>query len=102
MKRRKRINFMKSDLDHLMAARNMVAIFVTGDAHDNPPRNYLTNGAAISGGLVIKKHGEAPVLVVNPMETEEAAKSGLTVYSYNDLGWAELVTQAEGNRSKAE
>jgi Xaa-Pro aminopeptidase len=93
---------MKSDLDRLMAARDLQAIFVTGDAENNPPRDYLTGGAHITGGLVIKKRGEAPVMVVNPMEIEEAAKSGLAVFTYNDLGWAELIEQAEGSRSKAE
>ncbi len=93
---------MKSDLDRLMAARDLAAIFVTGDGHDNAPRAYLTNGAHISGGLVIKKRGSAPVMIVNPMEIEEAAKSGLTAYTYNDFGYADLIAQAEGNRSKAE
>lgn len=93
---------MKSDLDRLMADRELQAIVITGDAESNPPRAYLTNGAHVTGGLVIKKHGDAPVMVVNPMEIEEAAKSGLTVYSYNDLDYARLLEQAEGSRSKAE
>jgi hypothetical protein len=40
-------------------------------------------------------------MVVNPMEIEEAAASGLTVYSYHDLGWADLLKAAEGDRSQA-
>lgn len=93
---------MKSDLNRLMAERDLQALFVTGDGHDNPPRAYLSNGADITGGLIIQKRGGAPVMIVNPMEIEEAAKSGLAVYSYNDLGYAELLEKAEGSRSKAE
>jgi len=92
---------MKSDLDHLMAARDLTAIVVTGEAHDNPPRNYLANGAHITGGYVIKRRGSDSVLVVNGMETEEAAKSGLQVLSLNELGWADLLTAAQGDQTAA-
>lgn len=92
---------MKSDLDRLMQARDLVALLVVGDGHDNPPRAYLTGGVHITGGLVLKRHGEAPLLVVNPMETEEAARSGLAVYSFHDLDWAQLVEAAQGDRSQA-
>jgi Xaa-Pro aminopeptidase len=92
---------MKSDLDKLMQARGLDALMVVGDEHGNPPRNYLTNGAAVTGGYVLKKRDAAPVLVVNPMETEEAAKSGLEVHSYNDFGWGELYKQMDGDLPKA-
>lgn len=92
---------MKSDLDQLMAERSLEAIVVTGEAHDNPPRYYLSGGAHVTGGYIIKKRGDAPVMVVNGMETEEAAKSGLRVLSQDDLGWAELMKEAEGNATKA-
>lgn len=92
---------MKADLDRLMSARDLQAIIVTGDAEHNPPRDYLTNGAHITGGLVVKKRGSAPVLIVNAMETEEAAKSGLQVLSYYDLNYAEILNKVEGDVSKA-
>jgi Xaa-Pro aminopeptidase len=92
---------MKSDLDGLMEKRGLEAIVVTGDEHGNPMRNYLTNGAAVTGGYVFKKRGSAPIMVVNPMEIEEAAKSGLTVYSYNDFDWGGLVKSLEGDLTKA-
>ncbi|MBZ0299824.1 MAG: M24 family metallopeptidase [Anaerolineae bacterium] len=92
---------MKSDLDRLMAQRDLQALVAVGDETYSAPRDYLTNGAHVTGGLVIKKRGEAAVMVVNPMEVEEAAASGLTVYSYHDFGWADLVKAAGGDRSKA-
>jgi Xaa-Pro aminopeptidase len=92
---------MNTDIDRLMTARGFDALIVTGDAEANPPRYYLTRGAHVTGGLVVKKRGEAPVMFVNPMETEEAAKSGLQVYSYYDLGWADLLQEANGDRDLA-
>ncbi len=92
---------MKSDLDALMAKRGLDALIVAGDEHGNAPRAYLTNGAALTGGYVLKKRGAAPVAVVNPMEVEEAAKSGLEVHSYHDFGWGELYKQMDGDLDKA-
>src|SRR4051794_26998277 len=92
---------MKSDLDQLMAKRGLDAIIVTGDEHGNPMRNYLTNGAAVTGGYVLKQRGSAPVMVVNPMEIEEAAKSGLKAYSFNDFDWGPLLKSFDGDLAKA-
>lgn len=92
---------MKRDLDHLMETRGLDAIVVTGGEGENPALHYLTNGAHITGGYAIKPRGGDVLLVVNPMETEEAAKSGLTTLSYNDFDWAKLVEQAQGDRAKA-
>jgi Xaa-Pro aminopeptidase len=93
---------MKSDLDRLMQARGLQAFLVAGDESPNPIRNYMTNGAHITGGIVLKKLGAQPVLVVGSMETEEAAKSGLSVHTYWDFGYADLLQAAEGNRTKAQ
>jgi Xaa-Pro aminopeptidase len=84
---------MRADLDRLMADRNLTALLVLG-GHDNPPRDYLTGGAQITGGLVIKPRGADPVLIVSGMEVEEAAASGLTVY--HDGDWRLLFRQANG------
>ncbi len=92
---------MKRDLDELMRARKLAALVVTGGEGDNPPLYYLTNGAHVTGGYAIKPLDGDILLVVSPMEIEEAAKSGLTVLSYNDFDWAKLVEAADGDRSKA-
>lgn len=93
---------MKSDFDALIRKRSLQAVVVVGGHDYNAPRDYLTNGAKIGGGLVVKPLATETVILANPMEVEEAAKSGLRVFSYNDFGWAELVLAAEGNRTKAE
>ncbi|NWF69551.1 MAG: aminopeptidase P family protein [Chloroflexi bacterium] len=93
---------MKSDLNRLLEERGFAALVVAGDAEDNHPRHYLTNGAHITGGLVIQRRDAAPLLFVNPMETAEAAKSGLTVYSYYDIGYADILKETQGDRQQAE
>lgn len=92
---------MKSDLDQLMAAQGLAALVVAGGEGPNPARAYLTNNAHVTGGLVIKKRGEAPVMIVNPMETEEAAHSGLQVFSTTDMDWVTLFEAAGGDATKA-
>ncbi|MDQ7036352.1 MAG: M24 family metallopeptidase, partial [Anaerolineae bacterium] len=77
---------MKSDIDALMKARNLDAIFVTGGEGQNVLRYYMTNGAALSGGYVIQKYGEKPMLIINPMEAEEAKKTGYAIRNYKELG----------------
>jgi len=77
-----------------MTARDMTALLVFIDENDNPAASYLADGAHLTGGFVLKKQGAAPVLVVNPMETDEAEQSGLQVLSMNALGWSQLREQA--------
>ncbi|HVU11090.1 MAG TPA: Xaa-Pro peptidase family protein [Phototrophicaceae bacterium] len=92
---------MKSDLDKLMEKRGLDAIIVAGDEHGNPPRAYLSNGAAVTGGYVLKQRGSDPILVVNPMEIEEGAKSGLQTYSFNEFDWGALLKSLDGDIPKA-
>jgi Xaa-Pro aminopeptidase len=93
---------MKSDLDRLMAARELEAVVVPCEDAFSAPRDYLTGGVQITHGMVLKRRGDDPVIVAGPMEIEEAAKSGLTVYSFYDFDWAKMLEDAEGDRSKAQ
>lgn len=81
---------MKSDLDRLMQARGLDAFIVVTDEGYNAVLDYLTNGARITGGYVIKKRNEPMVLICNGMEVEEAQASGLKVLTRNELGYYEL------------
>lgn len=93
---------MRSDLDQLMEARGLAALIVACDEAFSAPRAYLTNGVAITTGLVMRAHGQQPVIFANPMETEEAAQSGLEVISFEEIGWSALVSEMAGDRTKAE
>lgn len=74
---------MKHDLDTLMEERGLDAILVAGGTRSNPAMYYLTNGANLTRGYVIKKRGEEPLLLCSPIEREEAAASGLSVVNLN-------------------
>lgn len=83
---------MKQDLDQLMAKRNLDAFVIVSDENYNPLVDYMTNGARVFGGYVLKKRDQPAVLFVNPMEIEEAAHSGLRVVSYSDINYTELLS----------
>jgi Xaa-Pro aminopeptidase len=88
---------MKTDLDALMQENNIDAILITGPAQHNPAMVYMTNIGHVSYADLIKKRGEAPVLFYNPMERDEAAKSGLKTKSLMDYNFTELLNLAHGD-----
>lgn len=92
---------MKADLDRLMEERDIDGLIIAIDHNYSAPLDYLVGTVHITKGLAMKKIGEPPVLFVNPMEVEEASATGCTVYTFNDLGWSELLKEHE-NRSAAE
>jgi Xaa-Pro aminopeptidase len=91
---------MKQDLDRLMEKRNLDAILVTGQVLGNPAMAYMTNGAQIMGGYVIKVRGEEAVLLCSPIEREEAAASGLATVSLSKYDMIGLLRE-KGNRLEA-
>lgn len=80
---------MKSDIDRLMADRNLDAFIILGGEMPNAHRAYMTNGHE-SNALVFKKRGEPAVMLTNAMEVENAKQSGLKVYTYGDFKLHEL------------
>ena len=84
---------MKSDLDRLMQERGFDGIVVMGEAEGNHALHYMTNGSKITSGIVLKKPGEEPVLIVGGMERDEAAKSGLMVRTMADFNFYEMVQE---------
>jgi Xaa-Pro aminopeptidase len=91
---------MKQDLDHLMEERGLDAVTVGGATHGNPAMYYMTNGAGVSGGYVIKKRGEEPVLVCSPIEREEAAASGLAIVNMGKYDFVGILRE-KGDRLAA-
>lgn len=84
---------MKSDLDRLIREREFDAIVVMGEAEGNHALHYMTNGAKITSGYVLKQPGEQPVVIVNGMERDEAAKSGLPVRTMAEFNFYELIQE---------
>ena len=91
---------MKSDLDRLMSERGYDAILVVGPSGANPPLYYLTNGVSLGERtLVVKKRGEAAVIIASSMEREEAARSGLRVIDQQvDYNSTSLIKQEGGSQ----
>lgn len=92
---------MKKDLDALMQERNIDAILVTGPARHNPYMVYLSGIAHLTHGDLIKKRGEAGVIFFNPIERDEAAKTGLSPRSYSHYPMQELLKAANGDKLQA-
>ncbi len=92
---------MKSDLDALMLENDLDAILISGPAQHNPSMVYLTGGAHMTGDL-IKKRGCEPVLFCNPMEREEAARTGLSTRLYTDYPYADLLQQNGNDPARAQ
>lgn len=92
---------MKSDIDRLMHEHDLDAFIVTGGEEFNTVRYYLTNGAHITHGTIIKIRDKDALLVCNGMEVEEAQKSGLRVETTASLGFYEFLQEADNNATKA-
>lgn len=94
---------MISDLDRLMAERDLDALFVTGSTRDNPTMYYLANGARVGEHtLAVKQRGADPVLIAIGMERDEAAKSGLEVIPRSRYKFQELLKASGGDMLAAE
>ena len=91
---------MKQDLDRLMAERGLDAALIAGAVHGNPAMYYMTNGAGLTRGFVVKKRGQEPLLLCWPMEREEAATSGLQTVNLGQYDYAGMVRE-RGNRLDA-
>lgn len=85
---------MKTDLPALIRRRDLQAVMVIGDEGYNVLRDYLTNGARISQGIIIVPAEGETTLFVSGMEIEEARKSGLRCLTMAEAGYYELLSIA--------
>ncbi len=92
---------MKADLDRLMRERGIDALVTLPSENQDPYRAYLANGADFTG-LVVKRRGGPLALIAHSMERDEAAKSGLPVYTYDDFGWSELLREHRNDQDAAQ
>jgi Xaa-Pro aminopeptidase len=92
---------MKTDLDRLMNERKLSAILVTGPAQHNPSMYYMTGGGHLTQATLIKGHGAEPILYYNPMERDEAAKTGLSTKNINTYDYMALLKDENGDQIQA-
>ncbi len=92
---------MKKDIDGLMQARELDALIITGGAAHNPAMFYFTGGGHISQADLIKKRGYDPILFCNPMERDEAAKTGLETRNLAEYRFLDLLKECNGDMLQA-
>jgi len=92
---------MKKDLDTLMEQAGLDALLVSGSATHNPAMFYFTGNVHVGFGDLIKLRGQEPVLFCNPMEREEAARTGLQTKNLAEYQYMELLKQAGGDPAQA-
>ncbi len=88
---------MKKDIDSLMQAHELDALIITGGAAHNPAMYYFTGGGHISQADLVKKRGFDPILFYNPMERDEAAKTGLETKNLADYRPLDLLKECNGD-----
>lgn len=92
---------MKSELNQLMRERNLAALVIMASHHYSAVLDYLVGNVRITGGMAWKKCDDAPLLIVNGMEIEEARASGLTCYTYSDFEFYDLLAQHNNDLMQA-
>ncbi len=92
---------MKNQIDALMEAQQLDALLITGSAIHNPAMVYLTGGGHVTNADLIKRRGSTGVLFCNPMERDEAARSGLEIRLYSDYPLRPLLEQSGQNFPRA-
>ena len=93
---------MRTDLDAFLETHNLDALLVLGPAQHNPAMTYLTGGAHLTSAVLIKPRGGEPTLFYNPMERDEAAKTGLPTRNLADFPWSQYLREADGDESLAQ
>ncbi len=93
---------MKDKLPLLMKEQNITALLITGAAMHNPAMVYFTGTAHVSGADIIYRQDGEAVIFCNPMEREEAAKSGMPVHVYSEFPMEELMKETGGDYAMAE
>jgi Xaa-Pro aminopeptidase len=93
---------LKADLPRLLRDRNLTALLIPVDEVYSPMLDYVTGGAAITGGLVIQPLDAAPVIIAKSMEIEEAAHTGLAVRTMAEMGFYDLYKQNDNNPERTQ
>lgn len=87
---------MKSDLDRLMAERNLDGLLVLGDSAGNQVMNYLTGGVHLENAIVLKRRGQPLTLIHGSMERDTAASTGLALVDRDQTYNQHLLVQQHG------
>lgn len=89
---------MRTDLDHLMAEREIDAVIIRASENEDSDRHYITKGVHATA-TVVKKRGQDPILIVSGMEIDEAKKSGYKVMNMFEFDLADILKEHAGDSS---
>lgn len=92
---------MKSDINRLMHERDLDAFIVFGGEEFNSARYYLSNGANITHGTIVKARDGETLLVCGGIEFAEAQKSGLPVKTSAELGYSDRLAETKNKAAEA-
>ncbi|MDD2522969.1 MAG: M24 family metallopeptidase [Anaerolineaceae bacterium] len=92
---------MKKDLEQLIKANNINALWVSGAAQHNPSMTYFTGAVHVTGADLFIIPGRKPILFHGMMEREEAAKTGYELISYALYPLSEYLKQTDNNQLAA-
>lgn len=92
---------MKSDIDRLLRERDLDAFIVFGGEEFNAARYYLSSGANITHGTIVKARDGEALLVCSGIEYAEAQKSGLPVKTSAELGYFQRLQETENKATEA-
>jgi len=90
---------MKTDLNRLMAERNLDAFLVIGNTAGNTVLQYLTKGIHLERALVVKRQDGPMTLIHGLMERDDALTTGLHLVDRDkEYNAYELLKKHDGNR----
>ena len=88
---------MKNDLENLMKQYGIDALWISGPTQHNPAMVYMTGKAHVTDADLFVMPGKTPFLCHNPMEREEAAKSGFQLINFAKYNYKALLNEANNN-----
>lgn len=80
---------MLADLDDILRSRDIEALIVPMHEAMHPSFRWLSRGAKLTKGFVVKRVGAEPLVLYFPMERDEAAACGLPAASVLEFGHEE-------------
>ncbi len=92
---------MKKDIEQVIKANNIDALWISGAAQHNPSMTYFTGSIHVTAADLFIIPGKQPVLFHGMMEREEAAKTGFELISYSQYPLSEYLKMTDGNQLAA-
>jgi len=92
---------MKKNIEQVIKANNIDALWISGAAQHNPSMTYFTGSIHVTAADLFIIPGKQPILFHGMMEREEAAKTGFELISYSQYPLSEYLKMTDGNQLAA-